>query len=47
MKTERRFAFLETDAAFPKPDKHRYVVSLKQSTRVWGVRVDLVPALER
>ena len=27
-------------------DKHRYVASLKQSTRVWGVRVDLVRALE-
>ena len=23
------------------------VVSLKQSTRVWGLRLDLVPALER
>jgi hypothetical protein len=29
------------------PGKHRYVLSLKQSTRVWGVRVDLLPALER
>ena len=27
-------------------DKHRYVASLKQSTRVWGVRVDLVRALD-
>ena len=29
------------------PDKRCYVVSLKQSTRVWGLRVDLVPAIER
>ena len=29
------------------PGKHRYVLSLKQNTRVGGVRVDLPPVLER
>ena len=29
------------------PDKHRYVVSVKQSKRVWEFGWDLLPALER